>query len=582
MIKIYDNFLKLTIVLNLFAYSIIAQSIITIDKTIQYQKIEGFGGNIENYDDNIRQTNEMVLTDRDADILVNDLGCTIFRHLIDGSFEPVNDNNNPLVADFSKFYNRRPYDIDGCLGNVHYPLDIAAGSYKKLKNLIGTNGDTSKIFTTVFSPQSWTKYVNCVMGMDPIWNRMATNEEELAKGGTDGVGGVKDFKAEFGEFCFVYFKKMKDLGINVDAFSIQNEPAFPEPYSSCVYSAESYAAVFKTVGLRLRDEGYKPRMIFTEDIGDLGRYNTFVKLITKDPISSTFADIAAVHSYAANGITAGSTDANLWRSLDKVSRQSSLPNKPRPFWQTETSGYRDHHDVGIAIYTALKYGKVNAWMTHKYNSYLANFDKPSINLEYYGHKHYFKYIRQGAVSVDIVSTDDKLLVTAFQHSKHKTLSIQIINADTVNTKEFKLEQKTVNGNPSTYKIFLTTPDGQNFCKDKGNTNASSVIKIPAKSIITLVGENSISELPTSNEEATTNETAQELMVYPNPSGGQITLRFANSTKEQIEIMDAQLKTVKSEIVDFSNETADLDISHLSNGIYYLKVKNQVKKVVINK
>ena len=82
-------------------------------------------------------------------------------------------------------------------------------------------------------------------------------------------------------------------------------------------------------------------------------------------MSNTFADIAAVHAYAANGITAGSTDASLWKSLDKVSRQRAPVGTERSFWQTETSGYVDHWDIAISIYTGLKYGKLNAWMHHQ-------------------------------------------------------------------------------------------------------------------------------------------------------------------------------------------------------------------------
>ena len=582
--------LLLTILLLPVAFAT-AQVKIKINKSIQYQKIEGFGGNIEYYG-NSERTGSPIISDKHANDIVNDLGATIFRHLIDGSMEIKNDNDDPFNTDLSKYNIRKPDNATQCEGNVHFALDAAASSFKKVRALAEKNTDKALLYTTVFSPQAWTKYINCVIGNDPLWNRMATDEEEILKGGTDGVGPAKtkDFKDEFAEFCYAYMKLMDGQGLKVDAFSIQNEPVFPEPYSSCVYSPESYAAVFKRVGKRLRDNGYASKMIFTEDIGDLGRYNLFVKPIVNDPLSVTFADIAAVHGYASNGITAGSTDANLWRSLDKVSRQKSLPNTQRSFWQTETSGYKNHWDIAISIYTGLKFGKLNAWMHHQLftNGGLLDEGKDTKNFQYYGCKHFFKYVKQGSISVDALPTEDKILATAFQDDKRKTLSVVLINADTVNEKSVQLELVQTNGVPTTYTMYLTTKEtattanAQNLCVNKGTVNAGATFKIPAKGIVTLVGEGSLPEMPTSNEEATTNETSQELMVYPNPSAGQITLRFANSTKEKIEIMDAQLKTVNSEIVDFSNETADLDISHLSNGIYYLKVKNQVKKVVINK
>ncbi|HEX8546104.1 MAG TPA: hypothetical protein VF691_04025, partial [Cytophagaceae bacterium] len=230
---------------------VIAQVNVTIDKRTQFQTVEGFGGNIEYYTSSDR-SQDAVISDKHANDIVNDLGATIFRHLIDGSMEIVNDNNDPSNTDLTKYNIRRPANTEACQGNVHYPLDVAASSFKKVKSLVAANTDTAKLYTTVFSPQYWTKYVSCIFGLDGVWNRMATDEEEKAKGGTLGVGGVKDFKDEFAEFSYAYMKLMENQGVKVDAYSIQNEPAFPEPYSSCVYEAASYGAVFKRVGQKFR------------------------------------------------------------------------------------------------------------------------------------------------------------------------------------------------------------------------------------------------------------------------------------------------------------------------------------------
>ena len=90
----------LTIGALLFATIVSAQVTITIDKAKQYQKIEGFGGLAQESYEWGSSTN---MSDKFADDMVNDLGCTIFRHIIDGGFESVNDNNDPNNADLSKF-----------------------------------------------------------------------------------------------------------------------------------------------------------------------------------------------------------------------------------------------------------------------------------------------------------------------------------------------------------------------------------------------------------------------------------------------------------------------------------------------
>ena len=244
-----------------------------------------------------------------------------------------------------------------------------------------------------------------------------------------------------------------------------------------------------------------------------------------DPISATFADIAAVHSYGSNGITAGSTDANLWKSLDKVSRQKSPVNTQRSFWQTETSGYTSHWDNAISIYTGLKYGKLNAWMHHQLftNGGLLDEGKDSKNFQYYGCKHFFKYVKQGSISVDAAPSEESVLATAFQDDKRKTLSVVLINADTINEKSVQLELIQTNGIPNKYTMFLTTKESEtttnakNLCVNKGIVNAGATFKIPARGIVTLVGEGSLPEMPTANEENYLIETTQQLMVYPNPS-----------------------------------------------------------------
>jgi O-glycosyl hydrolase len=557
-----------------------AQVNITIDKTKQYQKIEGFGGLAQ---ESYSWGPTPVMSDNLANDFVNDLGCTIFRHIIDGGLESSNDNNDPNSTDLSKFILGSPEG--GCNSNAHQTINQMTQTLKKLRNLVEKNGEKCLIYGTVFSPPDWMKYVNCVSGLDPIWNRMATLEDDKLKGGTNGVDGVKDFKDEFAEFSYAYLQIMKNNGVEVDAYSIQNEPVFPQSYSSCFYSPESYFAVFKTVGQYLRNKGLNTRLIFTEDIGDLGRYNQFVAPISRDAVTAGFADIAAVHSYAADGRSAGSTDAKLWVSLDKVSRQR---NANRAFWQTETSGYSNDYagaiDMGISIYTGLKYGKLNAWMFHGLTHPTAveglvinNGQKTD---RYYAAKHYFKYIRPGAISVDALSSDEEVLSTAFQHNDKKTLSIVLINYGSA-SKQIKLAPIQNSGMPTTYKVYETSSSAVR-CQDKGSVSAGSLINMPANSILTLVGENSLAEIPSSNDDS--HEQLYTLEVSPNPATNNIKIaRNANVfSNETIQILNMQgVEVMKVNMA--ANETEKtVSVESLQNGIYLIKNSSNFIKIVVNK
>lgn len=572
----------ITIAALLIATALSAQVTITIDKTKQYQKIEGFGGLLqESYDWGPSTT----ISDKFADDMVNDLGCTIFRHIIDGGFEPVNENSDPNNTDLSKF---NMGSESGCKSNAHMTLNTMIPTLKKVRNLIEKNGEKAMFYTTVFSPPAWMKYIDCVSATDGIWNRLVTDEEELAKGGTNGAGdrgGPKDYKNEFAEFCYAYLQTMKNNGVVIDAFSIQNELVFPQPYSSCVYSPESYLATFRTTGKYLRDKGFNTRMMFTEDIGDLGRYNSYIKPITRDAVASKFADIAAIHSYSANAVSPGSTDASLWTSLDKVSRQM---NANRAFWQTETSGYTNDYagaiSISTAIFTGLKYGKLNAWMFHGL-SHPTEIEglvlKGAVKTDrYYACKHYFKYIRPGSINVDITTSDESLLSLAFQNNEKKTLTVVLTN---VGNAEKTISLKTIQGTgvPTSYKMYMTK-NSNTRCADQGNVTASSSIKMPANSIVTLVGENSLPETPLANEEG--DIATSYLEIYPNPSNGGFTIKAneLNTRALQLELLNPQGIVVKSINMSVSETEKFIATEDLTAGVYFLKSDNKFTKVVIQK
>ena len=73
-----------------------------------------------------------------------------------------------------------------------------------------------------------------------------------------------------------------------------------------------------------------------------------------------------------------------------------------------------------------------------------------------------------------------------------------------------------------------------------------------------------------------------VQVYPNPTTGQLVIEMSeigNRTSE-IQIYDIVGKLLQSKIVNLQSEII-LDISHLANGMYYLKIEDRVVKIVKN-
>jgi hypothetical protein len=73
-----------------------------------------------------------------------------------------------------------------------------------------------------------------------------------------------------------------------------------------------------------------------------------------------------------------------------------------------------------------------------------------------------------------------------------------------------------------------------------------------------------------------------VQVYPNPTTGQLVIEMSeigNRTSE-IQIYDIVGKLQQSKIVNLQSEII-LDISHLANGLYYLRIEDRVVKIVKN-
>ena len=75
------------------------------------------------------------------------------------------------------------------------------------------------------------------------------------------------------------------------------------------------------------------------------------------------------------------------------------------------------------------------------------------------------------------------------------------------------------------------------------------------------------------------EAANSIAIYPNPSNGQLTIDNGQWIIEDIGIYDISGRTVETWHTASLQQQTVLDISHLSSGIYFIKVKTEEGKVV---
>lgn len=333
----------------------IAQTIIKINKSIQYQQIDGFGVLATDHNSKVDAENfppANSMRDSLAELLVNDLGLSIFRNYLDPQFELTNDNSDPNVMDLSKFNLQNKINT-ACDGDAFMPVEITKNTFRKLQSLVKKNGDSAIFITSVASPPKWMKYTNCAYGNDWQYNKLITSEENAKMQPPPLLN--EDYKEEFAEFCEAYLQYMKQEGISIHGLSIQNNPYFAQPYSSCVYRDSSYIATLNKVGQRIASKKFGTKLMFNEDIVEIARFRNFIKSLKTNSEFKDYEKIAAIQGYQNGGAFASAISAYSFNSIIKTIDYYDPSLK---LYSTEAGdGF-----FPVNIINSLKYGRVSAWL----------------------------------------------------------------------------------------------------------------------------------------------------------------------------------------------------------------------------
>jgi O-glycosyl hydrolase len=444
-------------------------TLVTLDASKKYQVMEGFGGfgaQREYWSSGPFTSDEFVNT------LINDLGLTILRDNIPTSFEITNDNDDPFITDLSRF------NISGKYSGHDGPLSDHLDYLRKMKE-----AGLQKFIVSIWSPAPWMKHNNAVgngtqnQNSAPAYTTSPTSSTNQLK---------TDMYNEFAEYCVAYIKIIKrETGLEVYALSLQNEPRFSQFYASCVYNGDALRDVIKVVGKRFKDEGITTKLFLPEDVGYLQGVESMVKPTLNDPEARQYASIVAVHGYDLNGVTAASPNAQTWQTMFGWGAPYN-----KPLWMTETSGFKNDYDGAMAlakaIYTAIKFGNVSAWLfwsisTTNLDDYSLMNSTGSKSKRYYVSKNFYKYIRPGASRIDITTPDESgVYPLAFQNAAANTSTIVFINDNKETARAVKLSGTGIATN---YKMLTTTAD--NDAKDAGAVNGNDIILLPPKSVVTL-------------------------------------------------------------------------------------------------
>ncbi|MEP7143691.1 MAG: PKD domain-containing protein [Ferruginibacter sp.] len=436
---------------------------VTIDASQKFQTMEGFGG--FGAKDVYWSTGPFTSADF-VNSLINDLGITILRDNIPTDFESVNDDNDPLTTDLTKF------SLNSLNDRLQYLKDMKAAGLKKL-------------IVSIWSAPPWMKTNaridnGTTTNAAPAYNPTPTSADNQLR---------TDMYDEFAERCVAYIRIIKQqVGLDVYAVSLQNEPRFSQTYESCVFNGEALAALIKVVGKRFVREGLATKIFMPEDVGWYEGINSLIQPILKDAEAMRYVGMIATHGYAFDGVTASSTDAQTWKAMYNWGTPSG-----KPLWMTETSGFANDINGAIslskAMYTALAYGNVSAWLfwtlsTSTLDSYSLMSSAGAKSKRYYTSKNFYRYIKPGAYRVGAsVAGQSGIYPLAFKQDAENEQTIIFIN-DSTASGAIKLSGA---GLPLTYSMFVTNENDD--CKDYGSVNTKDAILLPPRAVITLYKKN---------------------------------------------------------------------------------------------
>ncbi|MBD3242033.1 MAG: hypothetical protein GF331_15695, partial [Chitinivibrionales bacterium] len=408
---------------------------LSIDASIEYQTIEGFGahGAMDVWWGQGPFYNQQFLDD-----IVDDLGMTMVRN----EYYPPDDSwsAGPNVWENKQ----RDYII-------------------ALKNKAEQSGEPMRFTVTYWSPPAHFKDNNSTR---------------------DGGHVMVDKYDEFAEYAVNTVKRYKDeAGVDLYALSFANEPRFAQTYNSSVWTEEEYRDFLKVIGAKFEAQGLTTKLFGPEDV--MFTFGRYAGIINQDPVARRYLGAFAVHGYV-DGV-------NPYDGLPHWTQLKSIHDATGwPIWQTETSGYANDWPSAFLyvqnIAVGLRHGQVSAWVWWQLSSggdgeFTLMPNSGGKGKKYYGSKHFYRYIRPGAVRIELDdSQDPDIIASAYNHRQDKTLTVVIVNSSD-QTKQVTLTADVL---PTTFEKY-TTSSSKN-CRDEGTVGGSSSITIDPRSVVTLYGD----------------------------------------------------------------------------------------------
>lgn len=430
---------------------------ITIDPTITYQTMEGFGTSERVFDDpHLTDTFNSTIgrsavtisraqQDEILDKLYIDLGLTRVRPVnpdtaVGWGIEPTNDNNDPNVADLTKF-------------NFSWKnLDDHCDYIKRAQ--------TRGAITAFLSPLNRES-----------WMGVAT---------TGDVG-------EYAEWLLAQIKRCDALGVRLPFVSISNEPSLNSMSGAFIRD------VIKVLGPRLRSEGFKTMFVVPDDVRASNAAQV-ASVILADPVARSYVGALATHLYDEPVSYIGKMRA--------LSTQYGIS-----LWMTEFSAYAaptaslSGDALGWANLMQDLIGAFNVSAIDYMWGFFGQYSPDSsqlitlnsqgnaytgyrFNKEYYVTGQYSRFVKPGAQRIAASSNDSTLKATAFKDG-NKVIAVVVNNQPARKAITIQLSGSAITTMYQTYTALRGT-DNWKTSYTIAVTAGQFTATIPGESISTFV------------------------------------------------------------------------------------------------
>ncbi len=429
---------------------------VNVDGKIKGQTIVGFGC-----------ANQ--LSDNQLIAYAQDQGCTFMRLFGLTQFELKNDNGSNLVLDRSKL-NYSDLDLD------FIRKASAAG--------------VTDFFVTLLSPPAWMLLSLSCAGVEgaPAWGTTLQKVDPI-------------YYDEYVEYMVAITRVIKEeTGVELAGFCPQNEPAFIEPYPGAILDPIHMATVCGMLGKRLAAEGFKTKVINSEQVFHQG-YNpvlAYINALKADPDGNQYTSVVGMHYPNAN--------AGMWSQQYTACKTGTYPKE---LWATEciTAGndYETIMNESEFLVVGLNNG-LSAWAGLGYNGSSSG-DENSVIIKggmmaannklkhFYAYKNFAKFIRKGAVQLKTTSGNSNVVAASFQHPTDNTMTIVLINKD----RKLPYTIRLTGSAPATgWEAYRTSF----FEKcEKVDAFKNGMVVLPPRSITTLTIKTNVNHAPTADPAA---------------------------------------------------------------------------------